>query len=69
MLIQCGKCGHVGEQTTFDFGRGKAFGQHESHRYCPACHVSITWFGWRYGQEPRGLRKQGSQAVATSPAA
>lgn len=50
------KCGHVADKAEFKPGRGRSYGQHPDHHYCPACGRSITWFGYLCGDRLAALR-------------
>ena len=43
--VGCGFCGYIGKRSEFVWGRGRIFGEHPEHRYCPKCRQSITWYG------------------------
>jgi len=45
-IIQCGYCGFKAPEPMFKRGKGKEFGQHPEHRYCPRCFSSIDWYGY-----------------------
>ncbi len=47
-LIKCGHCGCVEPESEYRYGRGKKQGQHELHRYCGHCGMSIDWVGAYY---------------------
>ncbi len=47
--LGCSECGYVGPKAEFRFGRGRSFGEHPEHRYCPACGRSVDWFGYLDG--------------------
>lgn len=47
-MLMCARCRHVGDSTEFRFGRGRQYGEHPEHRYCPACGESIDWYGYSY---------------------
>jgi hypothetical protein len=44
-IIECGYCGFKGLEEVFKYGKGREYGQHPEHRYCPCCGQSIDWFG------------------------
>ncbi|MEM5777666.1 MAG: hypothetical protein QXJ06_04450 [Candidatus Aenigmatarchaeota archaeon] len=46
-IFECGNCKYRGEENEFEYGRGKQYGEHPLHRYCPKCGVSIDWYGFR----------------------
>lgn len=46
-LIECGRCRHTDKASAFAQGRGRPYGQHPDHRYCPSCRGSIEWYGYR----------------------
>jgi hypothetical protein len=43
--IICGHCGFKALPTAFYRGRGREYGEHPDHTYCPHCGQSITWHG------------------------
>lgn len=45
-IIQCGYCGYKDYEDAFEYGRGREFGEHPEHRYCPRCGQSIDWVGY-----------------------
>lgn len=45
-IIRCRRCGYQDKQDAFPEGRGRAYGEHPDHRYCPRCGQSIDWFGY-----------------------
>ncbi len=57
----CIKCGHIAKADEFRHGAGREYGQHPSHRYCPACGVSIDWFGYVDGD--RVARQRGARVA------
>lgn len=63
MLIECKHCSYRNREEAFQYGRGKAYGQHEEHRYCPRCGYSIDWVGFLI------VQPQHQQAHGRRPAA
>lgn len=49
--IVCGYCGFKALPTAFYKGRGREYGEHPDHTYCPRCGQSITWHGCRVIRE------------------
>lgn len=45
-FFQCGYCGYKAPEYMFAYGRGREYGEHPEHRYCPQCHQSIDWYGY-----------------------
>lgn len=45
-ILQCEHCGFKDYEEAFNYGKGREYGQHPSHRYCPSCGVSIDWYGY-----------------------
>jgi len=50
-IIRCDYCGFIAPEPMFKWGKGKEFGQHPEHRYCPRCLKSIDWFGFKIIKE------------------
>jgi len=50
-IIECGYCGFKGLEEVFKYGKGREYGQHPEHRYCPCCGQSIDWFGFKIIKE------------------
>jgi len=44
--FKCGCCGYLGLECEFKYGKGREYGQHPEHRYCPRCGSSIDWYGY-----------------------
>jgi|GEM_PF-6101726 len=44
-IISCGCCDFIAPEPMFKWGRGREFGEHPEHRYCPRCSNSIDWYG------------------------
>ena len=44
-IISCDYCGFTAPEPMFKRGRGREFGEHPEHRYCPRCSNSIDWYG------------------------
>ncbi len=65
--LGCCKCGHLGPAESFAYGRGRRFGQHPEHRYCPSCGLSIDWYGHvTYAMREYVESQHGVTAVATT---
>lgn len=45
-IIECGYCGYRDFEDAFEYGRGREYGEHPEHRYCPRCFNSIDWHGF-----------------------
>ena len=45
-IFECGYCKFRGPEPMFKWGKGREYGEHPEHRYCPRCHVSIDWYGY-----------------------
>ncbi|MCM8901299.1 hypothetical protein KVG29_08710 [Caldicoprobacter algeriensis] len=45
-IFRCDYCGFIAPEPMFKWGKGKEFGQHPEHRYCPRCYNSIDWYGY-----------------------
>ena len=45
--IVCGHCGFKALPTAFYRGRGREYGEHPEHTYCPHCGQSITWHSFK----------------------
>jgi len=45
-IFKCGYCGFIAPESLFEWGKGKEYGQHPEHRYCPRCLQSIDWHGY-----------------------
>ena len=43
----CGHCGFKALPTAFYRGRGREYGEHPEHTYCPHCGQSITWHSFK----------------------
>ncbi|MCL5265510.1 MAG: hypothetical protein M1343_10050 [Chloroflexi bacterium] len=41
--IGCMHCCNVAHYSEFRAGRGRQYGQHPEHHYCPNCGLSIEW--------------------------
>lgn len=46
-FFQCGYCGYRAPEYEFKRGRGREYGEHPEHRYCPECGQSIDWHGFK----------------------
>lgn len=46
--IQCASCRAIYESQDAQYGKGRQYGQHPEHKYCPKCGVDLDWYGWRY---------------------
>jgi hypothetical protein len=56
--IICGHCGFKARSSAFYRGRGREYGEHPEHIYCPHCGQSITWHGFKTIREEPSMCDQ-----------
>ena len=56
--IVCGHCGFKARSSAFYRGRGREYGEHPEHIYCPHCGQSITWHGFKTIREEPSMCDQ-----------
>lgn len=47
LMYRCENCKHDAPKHEFTKGKGREYGQHPEHRYCPKCAESIDWYGYK----------------------
>lgn len=64
--LGCCSCGHIAPKGEFRYGRGRSFGEHPEHRYCPWCGRSIEWFGYVSGDQLAALIRADERATKSA---
>lgn len=57
-IFRCDYCGFIAPEPMFKWGKGKEYGQHPEHRYCPKCSQSIDWHGYGVFWEEEGEKNE-----------